>query len=47
MEEFLQSVGVGLRPINDPFFEDSYSACKIFQRKGVTVEDDEELCHEV
>ena len=47
MEEFLQNVGVGLRPINDPFFEDSYSACKIFQRKGVTVEDDEELCHEV
>lgn len=47
MEEFLRNIGVGLRPINDSFFEDSYNACKIFQRKGVTVEDDEELCHEV
>ncbi|XP_053979401.1 zinc finger protein 511 [Hylaeus volcanicus] len=47
MEEFLQNIGVGLRPINDPFFEDSYNSCKIFQRKGITVEDDEELCHEV
>lgn len=47
MEEFLRNIGVGLRSINDSFFEDSYNACKIFQRKGVTVEDDEELCHEV
>lgn len=47
MEEFLLNIGVGIRPINDPFFKDSYNACKIFQRKGVTVEDDEELCHEV
>lgn len=47
MEEFLRNIGIGLRLINDSFFEDSYNACKIFQRKGVTVEDDEELCHEV
>ncbi|XP_017879136.1 zinc finger protein 511 [Ceratina calcarata] len=47
MEEFLRNIGVGLRPINDPFFEESYNTCKIFQRKGITVEDDEELCHEV
>ncbi|CAK9832488.1 Zinc finger protein 511 [Anthophora retusa] len=47
MEEFLQNIGVGLRSIDDPFFEDSYNTCKIFQRKGVTVEEDEELCHEV
>ncbi|XP_015433413.1 PREDICTED: zinc finger protein 511 [Dufourea novaeangliae] len=46
MEVFLQNIGVGLRPIDDPFFEDSYRACKIFQRKGVTVDIDEELCHE-
>ncbi|OAD57457.1 hypothetical protein WN48_01958 [Eufriesea mexicana] len=47
MEEFLQNIGVGLRSIDDPFFKDSYNACKIFQRKGVTVEDEEELCHEL
>ncbi|XP_031830499.2 uncharacterized protein LOC116426120 isoform X1 [Nomia melanderi] len=47
MEEFLHNVGVGLRPIDDPFFGSSYRVCKIFQRKGVTVEDDEELCHGV
>ncbi|XP_076752639.1 zinc finger protein 511 lethal (2) k10201 isoform X1 [Xylocopa sonorina] len=46
MEEFLQKIGVGIRGIDDSFFEDSYNTCKIFQRKGVTVEDDEELCHE-
>ncbi|KOC61714.1 Zinc finger protein 511 [Habropoda laboriosa] len=47
MEEFLQNLGVGLRSIDDPFFDDSYNTCKIFKRKGVTVEDDEELCHEI
>ena len=47
MEEFLQNIGVGLRPINDPFFEDSYKACKIFERMGVTINDDEGLCHEL
>ncbi|KAK1126681.1 hypothetical protein K0M31_004307 [Melipona bicolor] len=47
MEEYLRNIGVGLRPIDDPFFEDSYNICKIFQRKGVIIEDDEELCHEV
>lgn len=47
MEKFLQNIGVGLRSIDDPFFDDSYRICKIFQRKGVTVEDDEELCHDV
>ncbi|XP_032677510.1 zinc finger protein 511 isoform X2 [Odontomachus brunneus] len=47
MEEVLRQLGVGVRPVNDPFFEDSYKICKVFQRKGVTVDDDEELCHEV
>lgn len=47
MEQILRSVGVGLRAADDPFLEDSYRGCKIFQRKGVTVEDEEELCHEV
>lgn len=47
MEEFLQNIGVGLRNVKDPFFDDSYRTCKIFERKGVTAEDDEELCHEV
>ncbi|XP_076685982.1 zinc finger protein 511 lethal (2) k10201 [Andrena cerasifolii] len=46
MEEFFQNIGVGLRPINDPFFEDSHKACKIFERMGVTINDDEGLCHE-
>lgn len=47
MEEVLRQLGVGIRPVNDPFFDDSYEICKVFQRKGVTVDDDEELCHEV
>jgi len=47
MEEVLQQLGVGIRPVNDPFFEDSYKICKVFQRKGVTIDDEEELCHEV
>lgn len=46
MEEVLQQLGVGIRPVNDPFLEDSHKVCKVFQRKGVTVDDDEELCHE-
>ncbi|XP_028045039.1 zinc finger protein 511 isoform X2 [Monomorium pharaonis] len=47
MEEVLQQLGVGIRPVSDPFFEDSYKVCKVFQRKGVTIDDEEELCHEV
>ncbi|KAL6267084.1 hypothetical protein P5V15_000163 [Pogonomyrmex californicus] len=47
MEEVLQQLGVGIRPLNDPFFNDSYKVCKVFQRKGVTIDDEEELCHEV
>lgn len=46
MEKVLRDIGVGLRPINDPFFEDSYRICKVFQRKGITVVDEEELYHE-
>lgn len=45
-DEILRSVGVGYRPLDDPFFQDSYNACKVFQRLGVTVEDEEEYCHE-
>lgn len=46
MEELLKKFGVGPRPIDDPFFDDSYKVCKVFERKGITVVDDEELCHE-
>ncbi|KAL0114086.1 hypothetical protein PUN28_011421 [Cardiocondyla obscurior] len=46
MEEVLQQLGVGIRPINDPFLKESYEVCKVFQRKGITIDDDEELCHE-
>lgn len=47
MEEALKRLGVGIRPVDDPFFEDSYKACRLFRRKGVTIDDEEELCHEV
>lgn len=47
IEYICQTFGVGQRPIDDPFFQQTYNVCKIFQRKGVTVEDDEELCHEL
>lgn len=47
MEKVLESFGVGLRAADDPFFDESYRSCKIFQRKGVTVVDEEELCHEI
>lgn len=46
-ELFLKEIGVGIRPINDKFFNESYDVCKVFQRTGITVEDDEELCHQV
>ncbi|KAK0163467.1 hypothetical protein PV327_007142 [Microctonus hyperodae] len=45
--EFLREIGVGVRPIRDSFFDESYRVCKVFQRTGVTVEDDETLCHKV
>ncbi|GAB1867972.1 Zinc finger protein 511 [Camponotus japonicus] len=47
MEEVLQQLGVGIRPVDDPFFDDSYKVCKVFQRKGITIDDEEELCHQV
>ncbi|XP_011882622.1 PREDICTED: zinc finger protein 511 [Vollenhovia emeryi] len=46
MDEVLQQLGIGTRPVNDPFFKESYEVCKVFQRKGVTIDDEEELCHE-
>ncbi|KAK2586951.1 hypothetical protein KPH14_009877 [Odynerus spinipes] len=45
--EFLQNIGIGMRQISDPFFEETYKYCKVFQRKGVTAEDEEELCHDI
>ncbi|KAI4486557.1 hypothetical protein M0804_005927 [Polistes exclamans] len=45
--EFLKSIGVGVRPIDDPFFDETYKSCKIFQRKGIIAEDDEDLCHDI
>lgn len=47
LESFLKNLGVGRRPANDPFFDNTYKCCRVFERKGVTVEDEEELCHEV
>lgn len=46
VNEFLERIGVGQRLPDDKFFDDSYKTCKIFVRKGVTIIDDEELCHE-
>ncbi|KAL2718738.1 zinc finger protein 511 isoform X1 [Vespula squamosa] len=45
--EFLQSIGIGIRSVDDPFFDETYKYCKIFQRKGVIAEDEEDLCHEI
>lgn len=47
MEELLRQYGVGVRPINDSFFDESYEVCKVFQRKGIIIDDDEESFHEV
>lgn len=47
IDKFLKEIGVGRRALNDKFFEETHEACKVFQRSGVTVEDDEELCHNV
>lgn len=44
---FLKPLGVGPRPADDSFFNNTYDVCKVFERLGVTVEDEEELCHEV
>ncbi|XP_012254443.2 zinc finger protein 511 [Athalia rosae] len=46
MDEFLRDIGVGQRSPHDPFFDEALKTCKIFTRKGVTIVDDEELCHE-
>ncbi|XP_046421099.1 zinc finger protein 511 [Neodiprion fabricii] len=46
MDTFLTQIGIGQRAPHDKFFEDTYKTCKIFVRKGVTIIDDEELCHE-
>ncbi|XP_011499157.1 PREDICTED: protein lethal(2)k10201 [Ceratosolen solmsi marchali] len=45
IENFLKKIGVGQRPMKDPFFDNSYKTCKVFERKGVIAEDEEELCH--
>ncbi|XP_012278843.1 zinc finger protein 511 [Orussus abietinus] len=45
IEEVLQKIGIGPRPVDDPFFDDSYKICRVFERKGITVEDDEEFNH--
>jgi hypothetical protein len=45
VEAFLKKIGVGIRPMNDPFFDESYKVCKVFTCKGVIAEDEEELCH--
>lgn len=47
MEELLRQYGVGMRHIDDPFFDESYEVCKVFQRKGIIIDDDEESFHEV
>ncbi|KAJ8687756.1 hypothetical protein QAD02_023550 [Eretmocerus hayati] len=47
IESFLKNLGVGRRPSNDTFLNSSHEFCKVFERKGISVEDDEELCHEV
>ena len=47
IENILKVIGVGRRPANDPFFEETYKCCKVFEKMGVTIEDEEELCHEV
>ncbi|KAH0553992.1 zinc finger protein 511 [Cotesia glomerata] len=43
---FLKNIGVGTRDINDTFFEDSHRACKVFQRTGITIDDEEEFFHQ-
>ncbi|XP_014206673.1 zinc finger protein 511 [Copidosoma floridanum] len=45
--DFVKKLGVGRRPLDDPFFENSHKYCKVLERKGVTIEDDERLCHEM
>lgn len=47
LDDYLKEVGVGRRPINDPFFNEGYKVCNAFLRTGITVDDDEDLCHRV
>lgn len=47
IDKLLKEFGVGRRSIDDSFFDHTYKYCKVFERKGVTVEDEEELCHEL
>ncbi|XP_014280097.1 zinc finger protein 511 [Halyomorpha halys] len=47
MMEYIKSLGVGMRPINDPFFEEGDKICGVYTRVGIVDEDEEDLCHNV
>ncbi|XP_043284618.1 zinc finger protein 511 isoform X2 [Venturia canescens] len=48
LDDYLKHVvGVGRRPVDDSFFNETYKACNVFHKTGITVEDDEDLCHQV
>ncbi|KAL7302046.1 hypothetical protein TKK_0005279 [Trichogramma kaykai] len=45
--DLITKLGVGTRPVNDPFFNETHDKCKVFARKGVVAEDNEEFLHKV
>lgn len=47
MVEYIRELGVGIRPMDDPFFEEGDKICGVYIRTGIIDIDDEMLCHEV
>lgn len=45
LDGILRQIGVGARPVDDPFFNETYKAFGVFTTLGVYHADDEELCH--
>ncbi|OXU24672.1 hypothetical protein TSAR_007238 [Trichomalopsis sarcophagae] len=43
----LKKIGIGRRYLCERFFNQTYEYCRLFECKGVTVEDEEELCHQL
>lgn len=46
-ELFLKNIGIGVRKIDDPFLNESHRVCKVFQRTGITTDDEEQFFHQM
>ncbi|CAH1404658.1 unnamed protein product [Nezara viridula] len=47
IKEYFRSLAVGVRQVDDPFFDEGNEVCGIYKKIGIIDEDEEDLCHEV